>query len=201
MKRILATGLWLVALCVPSVATAQAPLKRDVTPEGVTAFFELAGVFPVGGFADAAQAGYAPTFGGYYPVLPYLAPAFQMQWAFLEPDRERSGGFGSLDALNVLLGVRLMLPSARLVRPWGTALFGVAHYSSYRDLALEPIFSPGAHDRTDPMLAIGGGVDFDVHPNFSIGMGVHGLFSFTTGSAGEETLTAVSVGGIAAFHY
>ena len=51
------------------------------------------------------------------------------------------------------------------------------------------------------MLAIGGGVDFDVHPNFSIGGAVRGQFSFTTGSTGEETLTAVAVGAVAAFHY
>jgi hypothetical protein len=186
---------------MPRDAAAQAPLKRELTPEGVTAYFEIDGLFPVGGFADAAQAGIAPTFGGYYPALPFLAPAFQVQWAFLEPDRERTGDVGSLDAQNVLFGLRLMWPHPRLVRPWGTALFGVAHYSSYRDLALEPIFSPGAHDRTDPMLAIGGGVDFDVHPNFSIGGAVRGQFSFTTGSTGEETLTAVAVGAVAAFHY
>jgi len=201
MKRILAAGLWLVVLCMPSVAAAQAPLKRDLTPEGVTAYFELGGVFPVGGFADAAQAGFAPAFGGYYAVLPFLAPAFQVQWALLEPDRERTGGVGSLDAQNVLFGVRFMRPRPHLVRPWGTALFGIAHYDSYRDLPLEPIFRPGAHARTDPMLAIGGGVDFDVHPNFSIGAEVRGHFSFTTGSTGEETLTAVSVGAVAAFHY
>ena len=49
MKRILAAGLWLVVLCMPRDAAAQAPLKRELTPEGVTAYFELDGVFPVGG--------------------------------------------------------------------------------------------------------------------------------------------------------
>ena len=78
MKRILAAALWLVVLSVPKGAAAQAPLKRNPTPEGVTAFFEIGGLFPAGGFADAAQPGFSATFGGYYPVLDNLAPAFQL---------------------------------------------------------------------------------------------------------------------------
>jgi hypothetical protein len=201
MMRRLAAVSWLVLVVLAGEAGAQAPFKRDPTPEGVTVWFEAAGLIPLGGFGDAAQAGFAPTFGGYYPVLPFLAPAFQVQWAFLEPDRSRTGGVGSLDAMNALLGVRAMLPGRRLVRPWGTLLFGIAHYEAYRDFFLEPIFSNGKHTRTDPMLAVGGGVDFDVHPNFSIGADLRGQFSFSTGRSGEGTLSAITLGAVATFHY
>lgn len=201
MKRIIAAALWLMVLAMPRGAAAQAPLARNPTPEGVSVFFEPGGLIPVGSFGDAAQAGFAPTVGGYYQLLDFLAPAFQAQWAFLEPDRARTGGVGSLDALDLLFGVRCMLPGKRLVRPWGTLLFGIAHYESYRDFPLEPIFSPGAHARTDPMLALGGGVDFDVHPNFSIGPDLRAQFSFSTGSNGEGNLTAIAIGAVATFHY
>jgi len=200
MGRSLATSGLLIVLLVCE-ASAQAPLRRDPTPEGVSVSFEAGGLIPVGGFGDAAQAGFAATFGGYYPVLPFLAPAFQLQWAPLEPDRARTGGGGSLDASNALLGARFMLPGKRLVRPWGTLLFGVAHYDSYRNFFLEPIFANGKHTRTDPMLAVGGGVDFDVHPNFSVGPDLRGQFSFSTGRSGEGTLSAISIGAVATFHY
>jgi hypothetical protein len=201
MKRL--TGVaWLLAVISATTANAQAPIARNPTPERVTTFIEAGGVIPVGRFADAAHAGFAPSFGGYYRVNDFIAPAFQLQWAFLEPDRDRTGGVGSLDMVDALVGVRFYVPLDFRVRPWATLLTGIAHYESYHVFPLEPVIGTGRTKRTDPVLSIGGGFDVDLHPNFSLGFDWHTIFSFSTDkSRGENTLTAMSLGAAALFHF
>ena len=202
MKRVTSAALLFAALSAAASAHAQAPLARNQTPEHVTVFAEVGGLFPVGRFGNVADAGFAPSVGGYYQVNDFIAPAFRIGWAFLAPNRDVTGPGGSLDMLTALLGLRFSLPVKSRVHPWASILGGIAHYASYRALPLEPVMDPGSSSRTDPAFTFGGGLDVDLHPNFSLGFDVHALFSISTESGGSErNLTAVSVGGMALLHY
>jgi hypothetical protein len=202
MKRVTSAALLFAVLSAAATANAQAPLARNQTPERVTVYAEAGGMFPVGRFGDVADAGFAPTVGGYYFVNDYVAPAFRIGWAFLKPNRDVTGPGGSLDMANALLGVRLSVPVKARVHPWVNVLGGVAHYESYRGLAFEPVLEAGSTRRTDPLFAFGGGLDVDLHPNFSLGFDAQALFSISTASGhGERSLTAVSIGGMALLHY
>jgi hypothetical protein len=159
-------------------------------------------MFPVGRFADVADAGVAPSLGGYMRVNRVLAPAFQFQYAFLEIDDQRIGGGESVDAFNLLTGFRLFLPVEGVVHPWVTALLGWAHYKTDSELPLQPLFGVGEKDRDDVMLSVGGGLDFRIHPVFSVGIDTRALFSISTDtSRGAKNLTAMSVCGLAMFHF
>lgn len=200
MGRSLFAVIGVSMLLLPAAAEAQWP--RNPTPEKVTAFATMGGIFPVGRFSDAADGGFAPGFGGYYRVNDVIAPAFQFQYGFLEVDNQRLGGGESIGALNLLGGLRLFIPVKGIVHPWVTGLLGWANYHTSRQLPLEPLFGFGERDRNDFMLSSGGGLDFQVHPNFSLGIDTRALFSISTHtSRGQENLTAITVSGVALFHF
>lgn len=200
MGRSLFAAIGVSILLLPAAANAQ--WQRNPTPEGVTVFATAGGLFPVGKFSDAADGGFAPGFGGYYRLNDFIAPAFQFQYAFLQVDSQRLGGGESINALNLLGGLRLFIPVKGIVHPWVTGLLGWAHYHTSQDLPLEPLFGVGERSRNDFMLSAGGGVDFQVHPNVSLGIDTRALFSISTNtSRGQGNLTAITVSGVALFHF
>ncbi|MGH7899165.1 MAG: hypothetical protein ACREQQ_14515 [Candidatus Binatia bacterium] len=183
-------------------AAAQAPWPRDPTPERVTFMGGVGGLFPVGRFADAADSGFAPSIGGFFRANKVLAHAFHFQYGHLEADEQRLGGGETIHTFNLLTGPRLFIPLKGPVSPWVTGLIGWAHYRTDRELPLEPLFGVGDRTRNDVMLSIGGGLDFRLHPVFSVGIDARALFSIATSdSRGEDNLTAMTVSGLAMFHF
>jgi hypothetical protein len=200
MRRMHMAGMVFLALALPAAAEPTWP--RDPTPERVTFLAGVGGLFPVGEFADAVDSGVAPSIGGYLRLNEIFAPAFQFQYGFLEADNRRIGGGESIDTFNLLTGLRLFIPVKGIVHPWITGLVGWAHYRTDRELDLQPLFGVGDKERNDVMFSTGGGVDFQVHPNFSIGIDTRVLFSISTdSSSGEGDLTAMTVSGLALFHF
>jgi len=200
-RRIAGMVLLVLALALP--AAAQAPWPRNPTPERVTFFAEAGGLVPVGRFSDAADGGFAPIAGGLYRLNEIVAPVVQFQWGFLDAKRQSTfGGGGSIDALNLLGGVRLYLPVKGVVHPWATALAGWAHYASHSHPPPQPAFGVARNSRDDPAFSVGGGLDFQLHPNFSLGIDARALFSISTDTdRGARDLTAVSIAGAALFHF
>lgn len=207
MKRLRMAGMVILALALPAAAQssqpAQPPWPRNPTPERVTFFGGVGGMFPVGKFADTANAGVAPIVGGYLRVNEIFAPAFLFQYGFLDADRQLVPDGQSIAALNLLTGLRLFIPvKSRVVHPWVTGLAGWAHYHTDRQLPLQSLFGLGKTDRDDVMLSTGGGLDFQLHPNFSLGIDTRVLFSISTDSShGEDNLTAMTVSGMASLHF
>ena len=202
MKRTFRVVICLCAAAGVMTGSARAEL-RNPTPEQVAVAASIGGFRPVGRFGDKVNGGGAVGASGFYRLTRFITPAFAVHYAFLDPDESATGIRGSIDTWSVLGGVRLFLfPESYRLRPWVAVLGGWAHYTSYRVLPLETIFTPGRNTRDDPVVSAGGGIDLGLHPNFTVGADIRDNVSLTDDhEKGERDLTAITILGSLIFHY
>jgi hypothetical protein len=182
---------------------------RNPNPERVTVIAAGGIALPAGDFGERAEPGPTVRFGGYYRLWTLLNPAFEIQYATFDakPNPAMLGATGprrgTIDFYDGLVGLRaFLLPEGYLFRPWGTVMGGFAHYGAHPRLPLAPAFGRNRDDRDDPLLAIGGGVDLSLHPNFSLGFDARLLQSFTRNrDLGEEDLQTTALTAALVFHY
>ncbi|MEA2625389.1 MAG: outer membrane protein beta-barrel domain [Candidatus Binatota bacterium] len=203
MKRFVGLGLWLaLAFALGSFgdAAAEEPTR---TPDRVSIAFGVGGILPTGKFADAADAGFAYSFSGYYHLTDWFGPAFVFQQGFLESDPSTGVHGGSVDTYSLAGGVRAyVLPPSFMLRPWVTLLGGYHRYAQHRKHELTPIFAIGHDDRDDPFLSIGGGAELRLHPNFGLGADLRYNASFSdSDDRGERDLGAFTIAALLILHY